>query len=301
MKSSIGLMDYNTFISKILTANPNLALNPNSQLAKAAVDQYNTKVKQTPTLIRPPIPSWFCGYQNTETGQLYLSEYEINTNRVKTITSSTSLPLSAVTAIQVRYESDRCLGQGTPGSYSYSFCNLATSLQFDDTEIDVIDWSTAFYPIELITNAITQITDTVFDSVQTSIAVEAARVSGNTEWAGASGTGVWDGKEAKILDAVINNGYMVMHTEGIVGNPQYPLWDGDTYCQLFIHTHTGRNNRSDYLRENVLNGAARKIPEVGKPEWTGSVNRGEKVKLECKAKTGASCSISGITWNGPSL
>ena len=198
VKNTLGSMDYNKFISTILAANPNLALNPNSKLAKAAVDQYNTKVKQTPTLIRPPIPSWFCGYQNTETGQLYLSEYEIETSKIRNITTSTSVALTAITAVQVRYEADRCLGQGTPGSYSYSFCNLATSLQFDNTEIDIIDWSTAFYPTETVTDAITQISDTVFDSVETSIAVEAAVQSGNTEWSGASGTGVWDKKEANI-------------------------------------------------------------------------------------------------------
>ena len=303
-KNGIASMDYGKFISTILATNSNLVLNPNSQLAKVAVDQYNTKVKQTPTLIRPPIPSWFCGYQNTETGQLYLSEYELETARNRIVTASASLPLSAVTAVQVRYDADRCLSRGIPGSYSYSFCNLASSLQFDNVEADVIDWSTAFYPVELITDAIEQISTTVFDSVQASIAVEAARLSGNTEWNGASGTGVWDGKDPKIKSYNFSGRFIVLNTEGIVGNSSWPSKTGSngktTYAALYIN-----GGKTDWCTASQLQGGAKTLENMydGSPSYWRrnggtSISYGSSLTVELRSTDGRQkvSTSSGPTW-----
>ena len=171
------------FISNILNTVPSLELVSDSSLAKVAIKQYNEKLETKATLVRPPIPSWFCGYQDTESGQLYLSDFELDSARIKTINNTITLTVETTALSTVRYDADKCLSLGTPGSYWYSRCTLISGFDIG-TELDTIDWSTAFYPTELVTDAIQQITDAVAEGVNNSIS---AQVEANAGMSGSSG------------------------------------------------------------------------------------------------------------------
>jgi len=177
--------NYNEFISIILKTFPTLKLDPNSQLASLAIEQYNDKVKNSTFVSRPPVPNWFCGFQDINTGELYISTFEDDSNRIRAINSSLNVPLSALSVSAIRFESDFCLSLGQPGSYSYSFCDLLDEQQFDPTFIRDIDWSTAFYPDELIADTISAIEDAVLQEVSAAIAASQMEDSAG----GASGSG----------------------------------------------------------------------------------------------------------------
>jgi len=109
-------------IEHVLSLHPNNRLRTSSLLYKLAVQQYNTTIKNT--LERPPIPKWFCGKIDTETG--FLIDTDDATIRSNALLSEPLAPpsLSATAINPLRYPQDKCLIRGTPGSYGYSTCNL---------------------------------------------------------------------------------------------------------------------------------------------------------------------------------
>lgn len=291
IKRAVGYTSYNEFIAKVLVANPNMKLDSNSMLAKLAIKEYNTQIKTTPTLVRPPIPEWFCGYQDTESGQLYLSEYELERSKLKQINISSEIPLSSTELERVRYEPDKCLEFGLPGSYSYTFCNLGSVWE---TEVYNIDWSTAFYPTELITDILTKVADTIYDAVKESIAVESASINGNEEWDGTSGVGVWDKKDPKIISATFKgsgrSGFIVLDTEGIVGNPKWKIKAmGPKPCRAVLYINGGK---TDHCMDKHL----KKTPKTLENMWgseaywynhggkNNPIKRGDKVKITLKSE-----------------
>jgi hypothetical protein len=94
---------------------------PNSLLYETAVNQYNQNIKNT--LIRPTVPSWFCGKINPETGDL------INNPSDESLRATAGVVLDPLTLQPTisgdtlsGYVVDTCLILGTPGSYDYTKC-----------------------------------------------------------------------------------------------------------------------------------------------------------------------------------
>lgn len=109
-------------IEHVLSLRPDTKIKTSSLLYKLAVDQYNTTIKNT--LTRPPIPQWFCGKIDVETGMLIDTD-----DTTRRVTSQASLPeapiIPSATVITLSaYPTDKCLEYGTPGSIGYAKCNL---------------------------------------------------------------------------------------------------------------------------------------------------------------------------------
>lgn len=267
--------NYSAFISSILTTVPTLTLKDTSNLAAVAVDQYNKKVKTTATLVRPPIPSWFCGYQDTESGQLYLSEFEIDSNRIKNINSSVTLTAGIFAASSVRYESDKCLALGIPGSYWYSFCELTSGFDIP-REIDVIDWSTAFYPTSAVTDMIQQITQAVYDEAQSAIGNFASLMTGGEGGGGEGGGGGEEGGEGdlpqtgsvKLKSAQWSNKARHIFTFSLdPANPNWPQeYRGDALCMFSIIVNGKKCEWARKSQRSVDLGSAGQCPRFSSGE-----------------------------------
>lgn len=162
--------NYRVFISTILNTFPELELDENSELATLAVEEHNQNLKNSNFVPRDNVPDWFCGFQDVETGELYLSDFEVDSTNLRNINASLSVPLTSLEISSVRFDADLCLSLGTPGSYRYSFCRLRRQDQFDQgiTILDV-NWSSSFYPTALISTTIARLQDEVFNAVNASI------------------------------------------------------------------------------------------------------------------------------------
>lgn len=122
-------------INFFLSKSPNNILSPNSTLYKIAVAKYNDKVSLT---TRPPVPSWFCGYVDAETGFLIDrpddSTLRANSGFVQNAISEGTFNAS----LTGEYGIDKCLELGLPGSFGYSNC-IGLSGE-EDIEVSGIDW-----------------------------------------------------------------------------------------------------------------------------------------------------------------
>jgi hypothetical protein len=126
-------------INRFLALHPSNRIIVNSPLYLAAVKQYNTNIQNT--LIRPPIPSWFCGKIDSSTNQLITSPTDAE-QRVSSGVTTAGTPNIAQTPFQQQnfYTPDACLEVGTPGSTGYVSCQSSNLLDEDDRATSGIDW-----------------------------------------------------------------------------------------------------------------------------------------------------------------
>ena len=137
---AIKLIDY------VLSLDKNNRIVVNSQLYKMASDQYNESVRNT--LIRPDIPTWFCGKIEPTTGFLLMTDTDI---RIQAGISSSPIPVSALNidlSGATAYSPDKCLSAGTPGSPGYSNC-VSNATENIDTGIGAagLNWSASVYSV----------------------------------------------------------------------------------------------------------------------------------------------------------
>lgn len=170
--------DYNGLIKSVINYFPNLTLNPNSNLAALATQQYNQKLINNNSMDRPNIPDWFCGYRDTESGLLYLSDFESDSLEKININTNYNLSIQLLSSYNVRYTSDKCLEIGQSGSYDYSFCLSGASLTLE--ELIGIDWSQSFYPTDLIDTTISKIESAVRLQIDRAILEEQASSLGES-------------------------------------------------------------------------------------------------------------------------
>jgi len=132
---AIKIIEYYT------TLHPLNRVSPSSPLYDLAVKQYNENVKNT--LVRPAIPSWFCGKIDPDTNEL------INVPSDQDLRASAGFVLdplaiqpSTLTGITSGYAVDTCLYWGTPGSYEYNkLCK--EGIDAAEAAALVSDWSTS--------------------------------------------------------------------------------------------------------------------------------------------------------------
>jgi len=132
-----GTIDAIKVIEYYLSLHPSNRVKPNSLLYDLAVKQYNENIRNT--LIRPPVPSWFCGKINPETDELILELSDEELRASAGVVSDVLTPnLSSEISTPSGYLADNCLYLGTPGSYDYSICE--EGLDIDSAENIVSDW-----------------------------------------------------------------------------------------------------------------------------------------------------------------
>jgi hypothetical protein len=119
-KNTNSFFDAGKYIDEILANDKYAYIIPNSSLYNLAVKQYNTNIENT--LIRPSVPSWFCGKINPATGELIstLTDEELRViGGVSPTNANTQPPLSSLINL---WPVDECLSTGLPGSTGYSTC-----------------------------------------------------------------------------------------------------------------------------------------------------------------------------------
>ncbi|MEI8344668.1 MAG: hypothetical protein WCG06_01185 [Candidatus Omnitrophota bacterium] len=115
-------------IDYILSINKNNVIRPSSILYALAVNQYNETIKNT--LTRMPIPIWFCGNIDNNTGLLdFPNDEELRVSTGVSSTTNATTTNSAIATLQ--YPKDRCLNSGIPGSPGYALCIDGTA---EDTD-----------------------------------------------------------------------------------------------------------------------------------------------------------------------
>lgn len=124
-------------INYFLSLHPLNKLIVNSPLYLAAVKQYNSQIKNT--LIRPPIPAWFCGKINQQTNELIPTPTDREQRAVAGVVKDNPY-VAPVTIPQdpKLYIQDMCLQIGTPGSAAYLTCNAASI--DDDRDVGGLGW-----------------------------------------------------------------------------------------------------------------------------------------------------------------
>lgn len=137
-------------IKYFLSLHPNNKLIIGSPLYNLAVKQYNKKIKNT--LVRPPVPSWFCGKVNSDTNELLLNNDDA-TLRANAGYSDTNV--NNISNIQINsrtgYPIDKCLEQGTPGSIEYTKCSLTSgNMDEDFDDLSGINWAASFAALEMM-------------------------------------------------------------------------------------------------------------------------------------------------------
>ena len=116
-------VDYMKLIDSVLNASEFNRLIPDSPIYLLAVQQYNNQVAKN-TLVRKPIPKWFCGKVNVNNGILTTPYSDEALRAINGYTTTTLLPASGYTIINsIPYADDACLQSGTPGSDGYAICN----------------------------------------------------------------------------------------------------------------------------------------------------------------------------------
>lgn len=129
----LNLIDY------IIRLDANNRIIPNSLLYNLAVKQYNETITNTST--RPPVPEWFCGKIDEQSGLLLVDSDE-NIRASTGVSTSTTTTFIAPSNVSTQYPVDSCLSNGTPGSFGYSQCEITTP-----EDRDVLDWSNYVYTI----------------------------------------------------------------------------------------------------------------------------------------------------------
>lgn len=114
------------YIDQLLITNPDVKIIPDSPLYQLAVSQYNGVIKNT--LIRPNVPSWFCGVINPITGELdeALTDQELRV--LGGVSGEVLPPAPAVPNPDGQWPDDKCLPRGTPGSIGYSKCDVGNEV-----------------------------------------------------------------------------------------------------------------------------------------------------------------------------
>lgn len=137
---AIKLIDY------ILSLDKDNRIVPNGKLYKLAVNQYNETVHNT--LVRQPIPQWFCGKIDQTNGLLLETGTDIEIRASMGLTSPETSATSTITDNLSSYLPDGCLPVGTPGSVGYANCK-SSQTENDDIGIDLseINWSTEVYSV----------------------------------------------------------------------------------------------------------------------------------------------------------
>jgi len=112
-----------------------------SPLYNLAVSQYNENIKNT--LVRPPVPQWFCGKVNIVTGDLLVTPSDEQTRATSGLVLDPANPAPPPTPnIQGQYNVDECLEIGLPGSTDYATCKTGQDArQADDA---IAEWQTSF-------------------------------------------------------------------------------------------------------------------------------------------------------------
>lgn len=131
-------------IEYYLSLHPSNRVKPNSLLYSLAVKQYNENIQNT--LIRPAIPSWFCGKINPTTNELELGLTDEELRASAGVVLDPLIPtLSGAPDTPSGYLIDTCLENGTPGSYNYTLCD--SGLDTDEAEALIEDWLTGMESI----------------------------------------------------------------------------------------------------------------------------------------------------------
>ena len=139
--STFESMPAERIIAYVHSVYPNAKLIPNSTTYNRAVAEYNRVVRMG--MDRPPIPKWFCGYVDTETGELGKTDTTIPvSNSVPSRTDETAV---YETSIPSAYAWDECLivsgdetiGHGwSPGTVGYVNCfdeSVSSALVIDSS------------------------------------------------------------------------------------------------------------------------------------------------------------------------
>jgi hypothetical protein len=119
---------------------------PNGKLYKLATRQYNESVRNS--LIRPSIPTWFCGKIDDDTGLLSTTETDVQLREQSGVSTPETVATSDITGDVKPYPLDTCLPKGTPGSPGYSDCKTG-AVEDTDTGVDLagLDWSAEVYSV----------------------------------------------------------------------------------------------------------------------------------------------------------
>ena len=123
---------------------PDNILDPESILYKLAVRDYNRKVNSS---TRPPIPRWYCGFVNPDTGELSLNLTDAQKRAsAGLVTDPIESQLVFQSITEGQYEEDPCLENGPYGSYPYTQC----ASESDDAtiETDGIDYGSSMTTAE---------------------------------------------------------------------------------------------------------------------------------------------------------
>jgi hypothetical protein len=157
-------------IDFILSLNDSIKIDPDSLLYSVAVEQYNQVIKNT--LERPPVPDWFCGKVEADTGELLLNlnDTELRSiNGFNTLSAETTAP---VVYISGGYAIDKQLKYGTPGSPGYVMQTSA---------IEGFNWASALVgnPIPVIEFDTIYTTSSSTDTVDDIEALTNTLITGN--------------------------------------------------------------------------------------------------------------------------
>ena len=119
-------------INYYLSLSPSNTINPNSELYKLAIKQYNDSLKGS--LVRPPIPKFFCGKVDATTGQLTIDLTDYNSRLTAgLVVTPLQISITEVPQLSGAYRVDNCLKNGLPGSYAYTLCQANGSSLSDGT------------------------------------------------------------------------------------------------------------------------------------------------------------------------
>lgn len=114
MYDAIGIIEY---VKKL---NPNARLIPNSRTYNLAVSQYNMNVVNT--MNRPPVPEWFCGSVDPESGILVDFDADSSIGSETEIVSVVSSSAALLSSKQYPWDDCVVVTNSTPGSPAYVKC-----------------------------------------------------------------------------------------------------------------------------------------------------------------------------------
>jgi len=126
-------------IKYYLALHPSNRLIVNSPLYLAAVEQYNQQIKNT--LIRPPIPDWFCGKINPTTNELIPLPTDQEQRAANGVLNDNPITTTPIPPQDPKnYLQDSCLSTGTPGSAEYLRCNSSALQDEDNRDVGGLGW-----------------------------------------------------------------------------------------------------------------------------------------------------------------
>lgn len=160
-------------------------VNPNTILYSLAVDELivNNFVE------RNQIPDWFCGYINLNENLSYLSKEEQDVTNFLNTNFTLATSIEGFLIDPVRFNYDKCLEYGVPGSYSYSNC--IESILREDLGQGAIDFATNMnYIDETIKGILSELEEAVFEEVETQIGISQAALSDTAVAGGAARDGL---------------------------------------------------------------------------------------------------------------